>query len=160
MLQDLKDQVVLNNRMCLLSRQYPRPGGRLPACCIRSIQSLLWYCTACEACHNSVSARHVRIFCYAVLLRSDSCWMSCTQDYPVAALPTALVASAPEYAMFTATAQDGLARCGLMMIRNTPITTPTPMIYTRRGGCMFLTPDMLEKLRPEAQMVQVNTTQL
>lgn len=62
--------------------------------------------------------------------------------------------------MFKATAQDGLARCGLLLSSKTPISTPSPMLYTRRGTSMFLTPDMLEKLRPEAQMVQINALQL
>lgn len=61
--------------------------------------------------------------------------------------------------MFKATAQDGLARCGVV-ISKTPISTPAPMLYTRRGSSMFLTPDMLEKLRPEAQLVQINALQL
>jgi hypothetical protein len=63
--------------------------------------------------------------------------------------------------MFKATAQDGLARCGLLTaISKTPISTPSPMLYTRRGSSMFLTPDMLEKLRREAQLVQITALQL
>jgi hypothetical protein len=63
--------------------------------------------------------------------------------------------------MFKATAQDGLARCGLMVMKNSgSITTPTPMLYTRRGGCLFLPPDNMDKLRPDAQMVQINAMQL
>ncbi|KAF6252340.1 tRNA-guanine(15) transglycosylase-like protein [Scenedesmus sp. NREL 46B-D3] len=62
--------------------------------------------------------------------------------------------------MFKATAQDGLARCGLMVMKSTSnIVTPTPMLYTRRGGCLFLTPDNMDKLRPDAQMVQINAMQ-
>eukprot|EP00882_Tetradesmus_deserticola_P018164 GHRQ01019490.1.p2 GENE.GHRQ01019490.1~~GHRQ01019490.1.p2 ORF type:complete len:150 (+),score=32.10 GHRQ01019490.1:177-626(+) len=62
--------------------------------------------------------------------------------------------------MFKVTAQDGLARCGLMVMKNTSsVTTPTPMLYTRRGGCLFLTPDNMDKLRPDAQMVQINAMQ-
>jgi hypothetical protein len=34
------------------------------------------------------------------------------------------------------------------------------MLYTRRGGSMYLTPEMLAKLRPEAQLLQVNVMQL
>jgi queuine/archaeosine tRNA-ribosyltransferase len=63
--------------------------------------------------------------------------------------------------MFKATAQDGLARCGQLVIsKNSPITTPTPMLYTRRGASISLTPDMLEKLRPEAQLLQITALQL
>jgi queuine/archaeosine tRNA-ribosyltransferase len=62
--------------------------------------------------------------------------------------------------MFKATAQDGLARCGVVISKQTPISTPAPMLYTRRGSSMFLTPDLLEKLRPEAQLVQINALQL
>jgi len=62
--------------------------------------------------------------------------------------------------MFKATAQDGLARCGLLVTKHSSIHTPATMLYTRRGGCLFLTPDLMEKLRPEAQVVQVNTMQL
>lgn len=64
--------------------------------------------------------------------------------------------------MFKTTAQDGLARCGQLVIsKNSPaITTPTPMLYTRRGASISLTPDMLEKLRPEAQLLQVTALQL
>lgn len=62
--------------------------------------------------------------------------------------------------MFKATATDGLARCGLLIGKHATIHTPTPMIYTRRGGCLYLTPDMIDKLRPEAQLIQVNTMQL
>jgi hypothetical protein len=62
--------------------------------------------------------------------------------------------------MFTVTAQDGLARCGSLFTRQNAVATPAPLLYTRRGGCPFLTPDMLEKLRPQAQILQVNVTQL
>jgi queuine/archaeosine tRNA-ribosyltransferase len=63
--------------------------------------------------------------------------------------------------MLKATAQDGLARCGLLVMKNTSsISTPTAMLYTRRGGCLFLTPDNMDKLRPDAQMVQINAMQL
>ncbi|WIA41169.1 hypothetical protein OEZ86_004784 [Tetradesmus obliquus] len=33
------------------------------------------------------------------------------------------------------------------------------MLYTRRGGCLFLSPDNMDKLRPDAQMVQINAMQ-
>jgi queuine/archaeosine tRNA-ribosyltransferase len=63
--------------------------------------------------------------------------------------------------MFQTTVQDGLARCGVVICKQGPIVTPTPMLYTRRGSSVFLTPDMLEKLRPQgAQLVQVNALQL
>ena len=59
--------------------------------------------------------------------------------------------------MFKTTAHDGLARCGLLISK---IGTPAPMLYTRRGTSVFLTSDMLEKLRPEAQLMHINTLQL
>lgn len=62
--------------------------------------------------------------------------------------------------MFKATAQDGLARCGVVISKGAAISTPAPMLYTRRGSSMYLTPDMLEKLRPEAQLLQINALQL
>jgi queuine/archaeosine tRNA-ribosyltransferase len=62
--------------------------------------------------------------------------------------------------MFGVTAQDGLARCGNLITRHAAVATPTAMLYTRRGGSMYLTPDMLAKLRPEAQLLQVNVMQL
>ncbi len=62
--------------------------------------------------------------------------------------------------VFKATAQDGLARCGVLAMRSGSVMTPTPMLYTRRGGALYLTPDMLEKLRPGAQLVQANALQL
>lgn len=62
--------------------------------------------------------------------------------------------------MFTLSATDGLARVGMLITRHTNMATPAPLLYTRRGGCMYLTPDMLEKLRPQAQMVQIDVLQL
>lgn len=62
--------------------------------------------------------------------------------------------------MFNVTATDGLARCGTLITRHASMPTPAPLVYTRRGGCMYLTPDMMEKLRPEAQMLQINAMQL
>lgn len=57
-------------------------------------------------------------------------------------------------------AAEGGARAGTLLTRHGVIRTPTALIYTRRGGSMYLTPDMLEKLKPEAQGVQINAMQL
>jgi hypothetical protein len=64
--------------------------------------------------------------------------------------------------MFKVTSSDGLARCGGLVLSKTaaPISTPAPMLYTRRGSSIFLTPDMLQKLQPESQLVQINALQL
>jgi queuine/archaeosine tRNA-ribosyltransferase len=61
---------------------------------------------------------------------------------------------------FTIGATEGAARVGTLLTRQGAIRTPTALIYTRRGGCMYLTPDMMEKLRPAAQGVQINAMQL
>jgi queuine/archaeosine tRNA-ribosyltransferase len=62
--------------------------------------------------------------------------------------------------MFSVSATDGLARAGTLITRHTHMPTPAPLLYTRRGGCLYLSPDMLEKLRPQAQMLQINVMQL
>lgn len=63
--------------------------------------------------------------------------------------------------MFQISVQDGLARCGLLSLpKSAPIATPAPMLYTRRGSAVNLTPDMLEKLRPAGQLLQISALQL
>jgi len=52
--------------------------------------------------------------------------------------------------MFTITATDGLARCGTFFTRHAQLSTPAPLIYTRRGGALYLTPDLLSRLRDRA----------
>jgi queuine/archaeosine tRNA-ribosyltransferase len=52
--------------------------------------------------------------------------------------------------MFNITATDGLARCGTLLTRHAQLATPAPLIYTRRGGALFLTPDLLARLRSAA----------
>jgi queuine/archaeosine tRNA-ribosyltransferase len=61
---------------------------------------------------------------------------------------------------FSVGAKEGAARAGTLLTRQGVLRTPTALVYTRRGGSMFLTPDMLEKLRPQAQGVQINAMQL
>jgi queuine/archaeosine tRNA-ribosyltransferase len=61
---------------------------------------------------------------------------------------------------FSLTAKEGAARAGTLLTRQGALRTPTAFLYTRRGGCMYLTPDMMEKLRPQAQGVQINAMQL
>lgn len=63
--------------------------------------------------------------------------------------------------LFSVQAAEGAcARAGTLITRQGAIRTPTALLYTRRGGCMYLTPDMLDKLRPQAQAVQINAMQL
>ena len=57
-------------------------------------------------------------------------------------------------------AEQGLARAGTLITGRGAIRTPTALLYTRRGGSLNLTPDMLDKLRPAAQGVQINALQL
>ena len=61
---------------------------------------------------------------------------------------------------FSVQAVEGCARAGTLLTRKGAIHTPTALIYTRRGGCMYLTPDMIDKLRPQAQGVQINAMHL
>lgn len=63
--------------------------------------------------------------------------------------------------MFQVAVQDGLARsCVITLSSGKAIATPAPMLYTRRGSSISLTPDMLEKLRPEGQLLQICALQL
>ena len=63
--------------------------------------------------------------------------------------------------MFTIQAQEGLARAGVLLTRHGGIATPAALLFTRRGGALHLTPDMLERLRPHgAQALQINAMQL
>jgi hypothetical protein len=63
--------------------------------------------------------------------------------------------------LFSVQAAEGAcARAGTLLTRQGAIRTPTALLYTRRGGCLYLTPDMMEKLRPQAQGVQINAMQL
>ncbi|KAI8476810.1 MAG: tRNA-guanine(15) transglycosylase-like protein [Monoraphidium minutum] len=60
---------------------------------------------------------------------------------------------------FSLHAESACARAGTLITRRGPISTPTALLYTRRGGCLYLTPDMMEKLRPQAQGLQINAMQ-
>ena len=61
---------------------------------------------------------------------------------------------------FSIQAESAGARAATLITRQGPIRTPTALLYTRRGGCMYLTPDMMDKLRPAAQGVQIDAMQL
>lgn len=61
---------------------------------------------------------------------------------------------------FSLQAESAAARAGTLITRRGAISTPTALLYTRRGGCMYLTPDMMDKLRPQAQGIQINAMQL
>jgi hypothetical protein len=62
-------------------------------------------------------------------------------------------------AQFSLHAQDGLARLGKLVTKHGSISTPASLLYTRRGNSLFLTPDMLQKLKPLAEAVQINAVQ-
>ncbi len=61
---------------------------------------------------------------------------------------------------FLITAKDGKARCGTLTTRHGPIQTPAVLLYTRRGGPLSLTPDMIAKLEPQPHAAMVCTMQL
>lgn len=60
---------------------------------------------------------------------------------------------------FALHAQDGLARLGKLVTKHGTISTPGSLIYTRRGNSLFLTPDMLQRLKPQAEAVQITAIQ-
>jgi tRNA-guanine family transglycosylase len=62
-------------------------------------------------------------------------------------------------AQFALHAQDGLARLGKLVTKHGTISTPGSLIYTRRGNSLFLTPDMLQRLKPQAEAVQITAIQ-
>jgi queuine/archaeosine tRNA-ribosyltransferase len=63
--------------------------------------------------------------------------------------------------MFEITSRDGDARTGTLTLpRGVAIDTPAMLVYTRRGGALNLTPDLLEQLRPEAQALQLDVMHL
>ncbi len=63
--------------------------------------------------------------------------------------------------MYKITSSDGEARSGTLVLSNgRELTTPSMLLYTRRGGSLHLTPDLLETLRPDAQALQLNVFSL
>ena len=67
-------------------------------------------------------------------------------------------AAAPTFAIM---AKDGRARVGKLVTRSGQVVdTPAILIYTRRGGPLSLTPDMLDKLKPAPQAFQLSTMHL
>jgi queuine tRNA-ribosyltransferase subunit QTRTD1 len=62
-------------------------------------------------------------------------------------------------AQFALHAQDGLARLGKLVTKHGTISTPASLIYTRRGNSLYLTPDMLQRLKPLAEAVQITAMQ-
>lgn len=57
--------------------------------------------------------------------------------------------------MFSIKAEDGAARAGVLSTPHGNIETPAWLVYTRRGGALHLTPDLLEGLRPQAVQLDV-----
>lgn len=61
--------------------------------------------------------------------------------------------------MFEVSQQDGKARTGTLQTQHGTISTPASLLYSRRGGVLNLTPDMLERLGPLANGVLVDALQ-
>lgn len=57
--------------------------------------------------------------------------------------------------MFTIKAHDGAARVGVLATPSGSIETPAWLVYTRRGGALNLTPDMLAMLQPQGVQLDV-----
>ena len=56
---------------------------------------------------------------------------------------------------------DGEARTGSLVLPDGKIiSTPAMLVYTRRGGALNLTPDLLQTLQPDAQALQLNVLSL
>lgn len=69
--------------------------------------------------------------------------------------------SAPDMQAFSVqAAENGLARAGTLITARGAIRTPAALLYLRRGASLNLTPDMLDKLRPAAEGVQISAVQL
>ena len=63
--------------------------------------------------------------------------------------------------MYRVEHKDGEARAGTLSLPSgRDIATPTMLIYTRRGGALHLTPDLLSTLKPDAQALQLNVFNL
>lgn len=62
--------------------------------------------------------------------------------------------------MFSVHATEGEARCGVLTTPCGPIDTPALLVYTHRGGAVNLTVDLLEKLKPGLQALQLDVLQL
>eukprot|EP00884_Botryococcus_braunii_P013285 jgi/Botrbrau1/21958/Bobra.0249s0081.1 len=61
--------------------------------------------------------------------------------------------------MFRITARDGCARTGILTLRGQEFQTPAVLLYTRRGGPLNLTPDLVEELGPDAASYHLDATQ-
>ena len=57
--------------------------------------------------------------------------------------------------MFTVKVEDGAARVGELSTQHGTIDTPGWLIYTRRGGALNLSPDLLDGIRPQAVQLDV-----
>lgn len=63
--------------------------------------------------------------------------------------------------MFSIHHVDGDARTGVLRLdADREISTPGVLVYTRRGGALNLTPDLLQTLKPDLQAVQLQVMQL
>lgn len=66
-----------------------------------------------------------------------------------------------QFAMsFSISSTEGQARCGRLSCSNGAIDTPGLLLYTHRGGAFNLTPDLLQKLKPELQGLQLDALHL
>ena len=57
--------------------------------------------------------------------------------------------------MFSVHSTEGEARCGVLNTPNGAVNTPAMLVYTHRGGAVNLTVDLLEKLKPQLQALQL-----
>lgn len=63
--------------------------------------------------------------------------------------------------MYKVQSTDGEARSGTLALPSgREIATPAMLVYTRRGGALHLTPDLLSNLKPDAQALQMNVFNL
>jgi hypothetical protein len=62
--------------------------------------------------------------------------------------------------MFSVHSTEGEARCGVLNTPNGAVNTPAMLVYTHRGGAVNLTVDLVEKLKPQLQALQLDVLQL
>jgi hypothetical protein len=63
--------------------------------------------------------------------------------------------------MFTVTAEDGAARCGVLALGGgRAVETPAALVYTRRGGAPNLVPALLDGLRPHIAALHLDALHL
>lgn len=61
---------------------------------------------------------------------------------------------------FSVLKEEGHARVGQLKSKGRELETPALLMYTRRGSPLYLTPDMLQHLGPEAKYFALDSTKL